>query len=126
MVEIKNDNDELLAVIDNFGNFGKGISFYGTRGDFLQVGKFRYDKDHIMKDHRHIDRPRKTDKTQEIVVMFKGSCEAKIFDTTGSDLVAKMVLEAGDIFILYNGGVGFTVLEDDTVMLEAKNGQYNV
>jgi len=127
MREIKEDGFT-LAIVDNFNNFEKGLHFYGSKYDFLQVGSFCYNKDQVMRNHRHIFRPRVNIKTQEIVVVFSGSVEARTYskEDGSNTLVDTCVLHAGDIYISYWGGCGFTVLENDTRMLEAKNGPYDV
>jgi hypothetical protein len=125
MIEVK-DVGDLIATVENFRDFRKGLSFAGTRDDFLQIGKFRYDTNHLMRDHRHIKRYREATVTQEALVVFQGTVEARVFGKTGFKPVQIIKLVAGDIFTLYGGGVGFTVLEDDTIMAEFKNGPYDV
>lgn len=117
--------DTKLATIDSVMNTQHGLSFLGDREDFLQIGKFRYDSGHIMRDHAHIDRERISRRTQEILIVFKGSCQVRIFDL--DDKVAHVdTLVAGDYIVYYHGGIGFTVLEKDTIMMEIKNGPYDV
>jgi hypothetical protein len=122
---ILNSQGVVLAVVDNIYDVGKGLHFYGKPADYLQVGTFRYDRLRIMRDHRHLMQPtRKSEKTQEILIVFKGSIEARTYDIGGSEIVDMRILKAGDLYICYWGGCGFTVLEDDTIMLEAKNGPF--
>jgi hypothetical protein len=125
MLEIK-DGDVLIATVENFIEFEPGLSFSGTRGDFLQIGKFRYNYGHHMRDHRHIPRKRTTDRTQEALVVFQGALEARIYGVEGSEPIRIIKLLRGDILTLYRGGVGFTVEDNDTIMAEFKNGPYDV
>ena len=101
------------------------MEFYGGVTDFIQVGAFRYNKDKELRNHRHIFRPKIGNKTQEIMIVFKGSCEVRTF-TDGGDICHKKILKAGDFYISYWGGCGFTILQDDTIMMEIKNGPHDV
>ena len=126
MHEIKH-NGKLLAVRDSIHSYCPlGLSFYGGKEDAIQVGKFRYDKGKKLRDHRHIVRPRVVEKTQEILIVFKGSVKVTTYSQTGKEIVDECLLLEGDYYISYYGGVGFDVLEDDTRMLEIKPGTYLV
>lgn len=125
MIEIK-DGDTLIATVENFSEFKPGLAFSGSKNDFLQIGKFRYDYGHHMRDHRHITRTRTTEQTQEALVVFQGALEARVYGVEGSEPIQVLKLVRGDIFTLYRGGVGFTVEDNDTIMAEFKNGPYDV
>ena len=128
MKEIKH-NEQLLAIIDSVENFPKGLGFYGNKSDFIQVGHFRYDTNKIMRDHIHIKRERTTEKTQEILIVFKGKCAIRTYPPDhkeGEKPIATNMLSAGEFYILYEGGFGGAVMQDDTIMMEIKNGPYNV
>jgi hypothetical protein len=125
MEEIKYD-DEVLAVICNFREIKYGLEFFGSHLDFIQVGGFRYDKGHELKNHIHISRPRLAERTQEIMIVFQGSCEVRTYTPKERRLISARMLNPGDFYISYQGGCGFTVQEDNTIMMEVKNGPYNV
>jgi hypothetical protein len=116
---------EVLGIVDNINNFDKGLGFYGNKEDFIQIGKFRYDTGKILRNHMHIRRDRLVEKTQEILIVFKGKCKLEIFGVNGTK-VDSLVLNAGDFYIAYNGGFGGEVLTDDTIMMEIKPGPYTV
>jgi len=119
------DGDKVLAILDSINNIQPGLHFLGGRQDFLQIGQFKYDSGHVMRDHVHIDRKRTSERTQEILIVFKGSCQVRISDL--NDKVAHVdTLFAGDYAVYFSGGIGFTVLEDNTIMMEVKNGPYDV
>ncbi len=122
---VYDDDKQLLAIFDGANSIKEGLNFYGNRGDYLQVGGFKYDNGKILRNHRHTNRPRTSILTQEVMVVLKGSCEALIFDMDDK-LVYRQNLYAGQFVIVYLAGVGFKILEDDTVMIEAKNGPYIV
>lgn len=125
MHEIKH-NGKTLAIIDGVQNFDVGLAFYGTADDYIQVGRFRYDAGKVLRDHRHIARPRMVEKTQEILIVLRGGVQATTFAEEGSLVVDSRELKEGDFFISYWGGVGFRVLTDDTRLIEIKPGPFNV
>ncbi len=124
MHEIKNSG-KLLGIFGNVEDFDKGLGFFGTKDDFIQIGKFRYDTGKILRNHMHIPRERTVGKTQEILIVFKGKCKLDVFDSQ-KNMVDSFVLNAGDYYIAYHGGFGGEVLTDDTIMMEIKPGPYNV
>lgn len=125
-MEVIKYDDQILAIIDNFRNFEKGLNFFGTPEDFIQIGRFRYKKGKELRNHIHKLRPRVADKTQEIMIVFQGSCEVRTYTPIERRLLSARVLGPGDFYISYNGGCGFTIQENDTIMMEVKNGPYNV
>ena len=125
MITYKSVENKLLAIVDDVQNFKSGLGFYGSKDDLIQVAKFRYDHGKLMKDHKHITRERLIEKTQEVLIVFKGSCNYRIFDESDT-LFVSGVLKSGQFLISYWGGVGYTVLEDDSIMMEVKLGPYDV
>jgi hypothetical protein len=124
MEEIKH-NDKLLAIIDNVNNFEEGLKFYGNVMDFIQIGAFRYNEGKKLRNHRHIFRPKLANKTQEIMIVFTGACEVETYTDDGV-YWCKHTLGSGDFYISYWGGCGFKILEDNTIMMEIKNGPHDV
>ena len=101
----------------------KGLSFFSSDCEFQQVGTWGYDAGKTLQAHVHKNVPRTIDRTQEVLFVKQGKIEAEIFDT--SDVkVAVIEVCAGDILILLEGGHGYRILEDDTQVLEIKNGPY--
>jgi len=124
MKEVKNDG-KLLGIYGNIDKFPKGLGFFGTKEDFIQIMKFRYDAGKVLRSHMHIPRERVVEKTQEILIVFKGKCSIEVFDSVKTK-VDSFVLNAGEFYIAYHGGFGGEVLTDDTIMMEIKPGPYNV
>ena len=125
MHEIKHKG-KLLAIVDSINNFEPGLTFYGSKKNAIQVGAFWYNSGKILKDHRHIERKRKVNKTEEILIVLKGAVEVRTFSEKGKTVVDTRNLQAGEFYILYNGGVGYTVRANDTKLLEVKPGPYEV
>jgi len=112
-----------LAIIDKDDNFDFGLKFYGTKEDLIQVGAFRYNNGTKLRAHRHIDRERVITKTQEILIVLEGKAVVDIYDYDGS-IAYTDTLSSGMFCIVYHGGVGYLVTNDNTKMLEVKLGDY--
>lgn len=118
------DNGVVLAVIVKQGAvWDKGLNFISDDGDYAQVGFWNYDKGKILQAHVHLEAPRQVLKTQEVIVVRQGSMRADIF-TQEEKLCASVNMEAGDIGIFLQGGHGYEILQDNTLVLEVKNGPY--
>ena len=124
-MDIVDSRGIVLCTILNFTEFTEGLSFLGRKSDSIQVANFRYNRGKILRDHKHIGRERTIYRTQEVMIVMKGACFARIFDTDDK-LVEHKHLVAGDICISYRGGIGFDILQDDTYLIEVKSGDYLV
>ena len=71
--------------------------------------------------HNHV--PRTTGHTQEFIFVRKGRLLTRIFDKEQKP-VTEIEMEAGDMLVLLSGGHGYDILEDDTQVIEVKNGPY--
>ena len=117
------DNDILLAIITREEDWEKGSHFISADEDFQQVGLWNYDKGHVFLPHIHLSFDRKVSKTQEVIFVKSGRLKANIFSDSEA-LVASVELKTGDVAIFLNGGHGYEVLDDNTRVLEVKNGPY--
>jgi hypothetical protein len=122
--EIKDTKGKLLAIIDNIEGVPPGLNFYGSPQDSIQVVSFRHPKGKILRNHRHIihSTPDKM-RAQEVFIVFKGSAKVRIFDDNDS-FIRECLLIKGAYCIIYSGGSGYTILEDDTKILEVKSGPF--
>jgi hypothetical protein len=105
------------------GAFKKGLAFYSGNEEFLQVGTWHYDKGQQLRAHVHNVVQREINRTHEAVVVVKGSMTVRIFDEERT-LVETITVREGEILIVMNGGHDYTILEDDTRILEIKNGPF--
>ena len=76
-----------------------------------------------MDRHHHNILERKSNLTQECVIILSGRMKVDIYDKTNS-LVDNFELFAGDLAIFEDGGHGYEILEDDTRIIETKNGPF--
>lgn len=122
MQEIKL-GDHVLARHITEADWAEGLSFFSNDDDFIQVGTWRYNAGKELKAHIHNEAPRNVTWTQEVLFVKKGRISAQIYDFEGQP-VSEITCEAGDVLVLLAGGHGYSILEDDTQVLEIKNGPY--
>ena len=104
-------------------NFPDGLHFYTKDTDFIQVGTWNYNKCQMLKAHSHKVYKRESDITQELVFVKSGSLMVRIFDDN-ADGFFQEILNQGDFLILFSGGHSYEILENNTEVLEVKNGPY--
>ncbi|WP_270505024.1 hypothetical protein [Eubacterium limosum] len=101
----------------------EGLNFYSKDEEFIQVGAWSYPKDKELLAHVHNEVERKINRTYEALYIIQGSLEAEIYDLEEKP-VEKLLIQKGDILILLESGHGYHILEDNTKVLEIKNGPY--
>lgn len=120
--EIK-DGDTVLARHVTSDEWAKGLKFFSCDEDYVQVGIWGYDAGKKLLAHSHNDVPRQVHFTQEVLYVRKGRISARIFNSR-RELVSEREVNEGDIIALMYGGHGYAILQDDTQVLEVKNGPY--
>jgi cupin fold WbuC family metalloprotein len=91
--------------------------------EILQASLLRLPKGRTIAPHKHLLQFRNTQGTCEAWIVISGQLQAQVFDV--DDSVADTVnLSAGDCMVLYRGGHNFTVMSEDAVIYEIKNGPY--
>ncbi|MDT8397317.1 MAG: hypothetical protein RQ899_01735 [Pseudomonadales bacterium] len=114
---------QLLAIYLTGDDWPQGLAFYSDDADYVQVGTWNYERGKTLLAHRHKKALREAERTQEVIFVKQGAVKADIYD--GTDILVETVqMRAGDVLILLNGGHGYHILEDDTQVLEIKNGPY--
>lgn len=122
MIEIIKDKIVLARHIPA-NSWKDGLSFFSKDDEFIQVGSWKYGKGKELLAHVHNKVQRKIDRTQEVIYVVKGKVEASIY-TLNKKFVQKLIINSGDFLVLLNCGHGYKILEDDTRVLEIKNGPY--
>ena len=100
-----------------------GLSFFSQDNEFIQVGSWNYNKDKVLLKHIHNEVERKVFRTQEVLYIVSGKIEAEIYDLN-EKFIEKIEVSEGEILILLNSGHGYKILEDNTKVIEIKNGPY--
>jgi len=88
----------------------------------LQVGYIVYPMGGVIAPHRHVPIQRSIERTSEVIIVKSGRCHVELYNEEG-DLVITRELSIGDVLIVVSGGHGFR-MEEDTVLLEVKQGPY--
>ncbi|MFQ5683627.1 MAG: hypothetical protein ACE5HC_10195 [Candidatus Binatia bacterium] len=122
MIRYVRSGDLLLAVHVS-GDWEEGLKFYSQDQDFVQVGTWCYSEGMVLKAHRHNPVERVITHTQEVVYVRKGALRATVYDLDGR-VAGEIEASQGDFIIMLNGGHGYRVLENETQVLEIKNGPY--
>jgi hypothetical protein len=95
-----------------------------TPNDFnFQVGFVVYAAGGEVKRHVHKKLERHITGTTELIMIKSGNCEIDIYNDD-REFVATRSLSAGDLVLTVNGGHGFRMTED-TTLLEVKQGPYS-
>ncbi len=122
MKEIKR-NDIVFAKHITAEDWEAGLKFYSADDDFIQVGSWNYDKGKELLAHTHNTVERIVQRTQEVLYIRKGRIKADIYDFEDKK-IAEFEAAEGDVVVLLRGGHGYSVLEDNTQVLEVKTGPY--
>ena len=100
-----------------------GLSAYSDDGDFIQALHWRYDAGKKLQSHEHLHVPRTAAHTQEVIVVLRGRVRATVYDAA-RNAVATVEIGPGEAMALLRHGHGYEILENDTRVLELKNGPY--
>jgi hypothetical protein len=123
-VEEVREGDLVLArYIPADAAWNDGLTFFSGDDDYVQVGTWQYPAGKQLLAHTHNEVTRSVLWTQEALLVRNGKIRASIYDTH-EVLVKEFVVSEGDIIILLRGGHGYEILEDNTQVLEIKNGPY--
>lgn len=122
MKKIEQDG-KIISIIYRDEDWKKGLNFITPDEMFVQVGSWWYDKGKVLDKHVHKDFDRVARRTQECVYVRKGSMKVTLYkeDLTMFD---SFVLKEGDLAVFAYGGHGYEILENDTQIIESKNGPF--
>jgi len=124
IIEIRNKQIIYALIIKKKRRFIKnGVDFLTKDKDLLQLGFINHKKNHHIKSHIHLKKPRIINYCTEVLLIEKGKVKIKFFDNNNSDIKKDKILNKGDIIILFQGGHGFKILEK-TQIIEIKQGPY--
>ena len=122
--EIKKDGKVLARYIKASEAWGgDSLSFFSEDEESIQAGSWNYNKGKKLLAHTHNEVERSILFTQEVIFVKSGSLQAYIYDDD-SNLVEEITAYEDDLLIMLSGGHGYEVLEDNTKVLEIKNGPY--
>lgn len=123
MRKILDSKGKLLCIIYKNEDWVEGLNFITDNSLFIQVGSWWYQNGKRLAKHKHNVVPREANITQEMVYVKSGAMLATIFDQE-MNFIEQLVLKEGDLAIMVYGGHGYEILENDTKIIEAKNGPF--
>ena len=100
-----------------------GLNFYSNDQEFIQFGVWGYNKGKVLPVHSHNLIEKSTSRTQEALIVQRGKIKATIYNLKEIQ-VTEVLVNQGEVLILLNGAHGYEILEDNTQVLELKNGPY--
>lgn len=116
-------NGKILTIIHRNDDWKKGLDFITPDEHFVQVGTWWYDNGKKLDSHVHKDYNRTTQRTQESVYVRKGSMRVLLYSEE-MEYLQDFILKEGDLAVFGYGGHGYEILEDDTQIIESKNGPF--
>ena len=117
------EGSKLIAIIKKYEDWKKGLDFVTEDDKFIQVGTWNYDAGKLLDRHEHNLVERKSDITQECVFVVSGSMNV-YFYSTEREFLKKIKLNQFDYAVIFAGGHSYKILEDDTKIIETKNGPF--
>lgn len=123
MRKINDSKGILLCIVYKDEDWVEGLNFITDDSLFIQVGSWWYQNGKNLATHKHNTVPRESNITQEMVYVKRGSMLATIYDQD-MNFIEEVILKEGDLAIMVFGGHGYKILDDDTKIIEAKNGPF--
>ena len=96
--------------------------FFTEDGLSVQAGVLAYPASHVIPRHAHRPQRRQIEGTPEVIIVQEGTLTLQFYAAQNA-APQTVVLETGDMVILYAGGHGF-MANTDVRILEIKQGPY--
>jgi len=122
-MKIYKNKDQIISIVYRNDDWVEGLNFITPNELFIQVGSWWYEKGKKLASHVHNDFPREALRTQEMTYVKKGSMRVLLYDENKKYL-EDFVINEGDLAVFAYGGHGYEILQDDTQIIEAKNGPF--
>jgi len=113
----------VVAIFHRADAWKEGLDFLTPNETFIQAGTWWYPAGKDLRSHRHITNPREALRTEETIVIQSGRLRVDLYDKK-NQLFHSEELAAGDIGVILEVGHGYRVLEDNTRVVEVKNGPF--
>lgn len=122
-MEVIKHQDQIISIIYREKDWVKGLNFITPDDHFIQVGSWWYEKGKKLDSHVHNSFERKATITQESIYVKRGSVKVSLYSKEFKFL-QDYILYTGDLAVFGYGGHGYEILEDDTQIIESKNGPF--
>lgn len=115
--------DQVLAVVFNINSMQESRYTASSDSEILQVSAMCFSQGRVLAPHYHVPTERVTVGTQESWIVWQGRLGVTLYDLDQT-IINEFELGAGDCMTLYQGGHAFTVQDENTKIIEIKNGPY--
>jgi len=122
-MELIKHKGQIISIIYREKDWVKGLNFITPDDHFIQVGSWWYDEGKILDSHVHNSFDRVASITQETIYVKQGSVRVLLY-TNEFKFLQDYILYEGDLAVFGYGGHGYEILEDDTQIIESKNGPF--
>lgn len=113
----------LLAIYFKPDDWKQGLDFLTDDDKYLQVGTWYYPKGKKLDRHYHNILERTSDITQECVVVMEGAMTVGLYDKD-KEFLTSFKMYQGDLAVFFAGGHEYEITENETRVLETKNGPF--
>jgi len=115
--------EKISCIIYRESDWERGLNFVTPGEMFLQAGSWWYDSGKELQKHIHNYFDRTANRTQECVYVKRGAMRVDLY-TEEMEKFKDFNLYEGDLAVFAYGGHGYVILEDDTQIIETKNGPF--
>ena len=122
-MKIYKHNNKIISIVYRDDDWKEGLNFITPDELFIQVGSWWYPKGKILSSHIHKDFDRNCTRTQEMTYVKKGAMKVLLYDEE-KNFIEDFILYEGDLAVFAFGGHGYEILEDNTKIIESKNGPF--
>jgi len=122
MQTIKKDG-KILSIIYRDKDWKEGLNFITPDDLSVQVGSWWYQKGKVLDSHTHNEFDRVANRTMEMTYVKSGSMKVTLYDEN-QQYFDEFILHQGDLAVFAFGGHGYEILENDTKIIESKNGPF--
>ena len=116
-------NKKIVSIIYRDKDWIEGLNFITPEDMFVQVGSWWYNKGKRLDSHIHNDFERIAQRTHESVYVRRGAMKVTLY-TEEKEFLREYTLFEGDLAVFAYGGHGYEILEDNTQIIESKNGPF--
>ena len=122
-MKIYKHEGKILSIVCKEEDWVEGLNFITPDELFVQVGLWWYQKGTKLASHIHKDFDRVASRTQEMTYVKKGAMRVLLFDEN-QNYLEDFILTEGDLAVFAYGGHGYEILDDNTMVIESKNGPF--
>jgi hypothetical protein len=122
VVETITHAGQILAIVLRRSFHREGIEFFSPPEYSQQLGYMKRASGYVIPPHVHNPVKREVHETKEVLFIKSGRVRVDLY-ADPTRYLRSLVLEAGDVILLADGGHGFEMLEESE-MIEVKQGPY--